>query len=356
MTTKVASSPALQLAAACDKTSREATFAELLTAAQAAFGVEFSLLDGNSGEVLQLAADHARLDWTLRGELCREVARRGSAEVIEDDDPLAILALPLAAADGATFVAVGMFLTRPVTADESPAGLERSLGCGGPQLAAWLARQCPWQPEQLVRIARLLAGKLAAERQSAERAREIASLSGNLSSTYEEISLLYQLTQNLKLSNSDEEFGRKALDGLAAVLPVESLAYFWCRCPPARPRTVRTEPPLLALGLCPVDVADMGKLVELFEPGQQRPRVLNRTTTSAADWAYPAIRELIVVPLVEGNKVFGWLAAFNHARGLELGSVEASLLTSVAAILGIHSGNTELYREQAEFFPTWSGP
>ncbi len=137
MTTKVASSPALQLAAACDKTSREATFAELLTAAQAAFGVEFSLLDGNSGEVLQLAADHARLDWTLRGELCREVARRGSAEVIEDDDPLAILALPLAAADGATFVAVGTFLTRPVTADESPAGLER---------ARWAAAVRSWPP------------------------------------------------------------------------------------------------------------------------------------------------------------------------------------------------------------------
>ena len=77
---------------------------------------------------------------------------------------------------------------------------------------------------------------------------------------------------------------------------------------------------------------------------------MNHLTTSAADWQFPAIRQLIVVPLVEGSKVFGWLAAFNHAQDHELGTVEASLLTSVAAILGIHSGNADLYREQADFF------
>ena len=32
----------------------------------------------------------------------------------------------------------------------------------------------------------------------------------------------------------------------------------------------------------------------------------------------------------------------------EFGTVEASLLSSVAAILGIHSGNIELYRQQSE--------
>ncbi len=77
---------------------------------------------------------------------------------------------------------------------------------------------------------------------------------------------------------------------------------------------------------------------------------MNWSTTDAADWQFPAVHQLIVVPLAEGAKVFGWLAAFNHIHGHELGTVEASLLTSVAAILGIHSGNAELYREQADFF------
>ena len=38
----------------------------------------------------------------------------------------------------------------------------------------------------------------------------------------------------------------------------------------------------------------------------------------------------------------------NHVEGDEFGTVEASLLNSVAAILGIHSGNIELYRQQSE--------
>ena len=56
------------------------------------------------------------------------------------------------------------------------------------------------------------------------------------------------------------------------------------------------------------------------------------------------------MPLAEGNNIFGWLAAFNHSQGREFGTVEASLLTSVATILGIHSGNSELYRQQKDFF------
>jgi HD-GYP domain-containing protein (c-di-GMP phosphodiesterase class II) len=58
----------------------------------------------------------------------------------------------------------------------------------------------------------------------------------------------------------------------------------------------------------------------------------------------------LFVPLAEGNRLFGWLAAFNHTASLEFGTVEASLMSSVATILGIHSGNIALYHEQAEFF------
>ena len=54
--------------------------------------------------------------------------------------------------------------------------------------------------------------------------------------------------------------------------------------------------------------------------------------------------------MAEGENCFGWLVAFNHSRGGEFGTVEASLLSSVGAILGIHSGNSELYQQQREFF------
>ena len=74
-------------------------------------------------------------------------------------------------------------------------------------------------------------------------------------------------------------------------------------------------------------------------------------------WYYPEIRELISVPIREGNRVFGWLIVLNHTGAgeltnseVEFGTVEACLMSSVATILGIHCGNIALYREQAEFF------
>ena len=324
---------------------------ELSSALEAAFGSQFSLLDAETGDVLAAAADHARFDWTLHAELCREVGRRNQVEWIEDVDPLVLLAIPLEDRGGRALVAVGAFLTRRIEAGEQAPSVARLLGISGADSGQLAAAANSLATRTARGVARLLVGKIAAERQAERRSREIADVSGNLSSTYEEISLLYRLTQNLKLSSRDEELGQKALDWLAEVVPVEALALLLVPLSAgAASHGARTEPVLLTHGPCPLDAAGMAELVQTLAPGQQRPVVLNHGTTAAADWPYPAVRQLIVVPLVEGTKVFGWLAAVNHARGLELGTVEASLLTSVAAILGIHSGNAELYREQAEFF------
>src|SRR5687767_5106878 len=59
------------------------------------FGVDFTILDGASGDVLYLATDQPCRDWTYRAELCQEVARRGQAEFIEEDHPLLMLAVPV---------------------------------------------------------------------------------------------------------------------------------------------------------------------------------------------------------------------------------------------------------------------
>ena len=121
-------------------------------------------------------------------------------------------------------MALGMFLSRPVGEEASRAGLERWLGMNEQTLAAWLADQEIWPPARLLRVARLLVDKLAAERGTASLEKELSSVSLNLATTYEEISLLYHLTQNLKLSSRTEELGQRALEWLADVLPVESLA------------------------------------------------------------------------------------------------------------------------------------
>ena len=81
-----------------------------------------------------------------------------------------------------------------------------------------------------------------------------------------------------------------------------------------------------------------------------RPFVANPPVTKDPSWPLSEVRQLVVVPLAEGDNLFGWLAAVNHPCGDEFGTVEANLMNSVATILGIQSGNIELYRQQSEMF------
>jgi putative nucleotidyltransferase with HDIG domain len=181
--------------------------------------------------------------------------------------------------------------------------------------------------------------------------REVRDLSVHLSTTYEEISLLYRLTQNLKLSSDDEELALLALEWLSEVLPVESLAVQFFPSPGCAPVSGRAETRLLSPGQCPVTSEELGEIVEFFEVvPRNRPLVVNHLLTDQPGWRWPRVKQLVLVPLSEGDHCFGWLAAFNHSLGGEFGSVEASLLSSVGAILGIHSGNTELYQAQRDLF------
>lgn len=319
---------------------------------ECSFGVKFSLVDGESGDLLLESPEQPARDWLARSELCRQVARAGQAELIEEDSPLVTLALPIARSRGSGHVAVATFVTRAIGSDGDCRAAARLLGLAPAEAAAWLSRQPVWPVKALQRVAELVTGHLAGAKRVGELEREAESLAVNLSSTYEEISLLHRLTQNLKISESDEDLARLALEWMQAVLPAQGLAVqFVPAADASKPLDHPTGAPLewLTCGNCPVDNAQMTRLIEhLGIGGNARPLVVNAAVTQSLDWPYPAVRQLIVAPLAEGRNVFGWLAAFNHVRGEEFGTVEASLLNSVSVILGIHSGNIELYRQQSE--------
>lgn len=321
------------------------------------FASEFSVLDGQTGELLKQSPDHARMDWSVRAELAREAARRGQAEFIEEDDPWLLLALPIADRADDRLVAVAAFLTRQPENDEDYARLARILGVERKEAVAWAERQTPVHAEFLRRMAELASSRLEAEQSIQQLEGEVEKLSAHLGSTFEEISLLYRLTQNLKLSSNDEELGQRALEWLAEVVPAEGLALQFT---PHADRDLitpdsRSEPVLLTYGNCPLDVEGFTRIVsELGLNVSNRPLVVNRREGDGSRWGVPELRQLVIVPVAEGERLFGWLAAFNHTRNAEFGSAgefgsaEASLLSSVGTMLGIHSGNIDLYRQQAE--------
>jgi len=321
------------------------------------FNADFSLVDGRSGELLHVAEDHAAIDWSARAELAREAARRGRAEFIEEDDPWLMLAVPISDRRDDRVAAVGAFLARRPAGDGDCRRLAGALGVSAAEAADWARRQTPIDPDVLRRMAELATSKLAADQEIEQLEEEVEKLSVHLGSTFEEISLLYRLTQNLKLSSDNEELAKRALEWLAEVVPAEGLALQFTPHADLDLLTPdsRTEPVLLSHGLCPLDVAGFTRLVaDLGLNVANRPLVVNRAKHDDSPWGVPEIRQLVIVPVGEGERLFGWLAAFNHTRESEFGSAgefgsaEASLLSSVGTMLGIHSGNIDLYQQQAE--------
>jgi len=324
---------------------------EMASLLERGFGVRFTILDAR-GEVAFAAQQQPACDWSRFSPLADEISRRGRAEFVADEDPFLVLALPWTDAAEDSYLAMAVFITRAVGVNENLGAAAAALGLAERDARAWAERQTPWPPSALHRISELTQTEWSARQRIHKLEAETQSLSDHLATTYEEISLLHRLTHNLKLSRSDVDLGRVALEWLVEVLPAQTLA-IWFLPVTDQPATIgnpaRTAPLLLASEHCPLVEQQFAALVEhLGREVTHQPLVINRTITDQPEWPFAEIRQLIAVPLMESQNVFGWLLAINHLHDGQFGTVEASLLGSVGAILGIHSGNFELYRQQSE--------
>jgi len=318
------------------------------------FGTSFSLRDGSTGELMLGAEDGVLGDDSILAPLCAGIRREEIPAIVAEENGCAILALPLR--DGATtYIGTAPFRLS-ITGSASPdfGKLSQILGCSPKDSKRWYHDQSEWTIPALERMATVVLGKVSSDAEIDRLTEEIDKVSDSLSSTYEEISLLYGLTQNLRISSSDSQLGDLALNWLMEVIPCRGLTILYQQ--PGRRGSqndssgAQYDSHLLCAGECDVDSQMLSHLVKKLNLNDKRSAyVANQRVTERPDWPCPDIRQIIAVPLVEGDNVFGWLFAVNHNEDKGFGTVEASLLSSVGTILGIHSGNIELYRRQSEF-------
>src|SRR5262249_25451526 len=157
-------------------------------------------------------------------------------------------------------------------------------------------------------------------------------------------------SQNLRLTRSDEELARSVLESLAECIPAQGMAIVYTPVAKANEVTykARTESILISLGNCPkIDPTMFSAIAAELGVDQRRPIVVRNLPPTTTNDLLPEARQLIVIAMAENDRIHGWIAAFNHAHEREFGSVEASLMASVASILGVHSGNRDLYRQQS---------
>lgn len=288
---------------------------------QRTFGTDFVIWNGTRGEQVLTGQACRSREVPNEAELVRMVARHRRAEFVAETDGAVALALPVVLRDELVLVAVGVFAAS-------------------------------WDTDMLLRLGSAVAGKLSAEAAAKRWRAEVDAVSTNLASTYEEISLLYTVTQNLRISRTDEELGQLAIDWLVDCIPAQSFAVLYLPISEEGDAAYRGrhQSVLISNGDCPVDRDRFQALVGTLELNASRTVLIaNQRETAQPTWEFPAIRQLIIAPLTDGERVYAWLAAFNHVEDAEFGTVEANLLASLGSLLGIHCGNRELYRQQAEF-------
>lgn len=328
-----------------------AAFGECTQLLRRAFSTAFTFWDAQGGELRWPSHDQPGSNDPFRGQLARAV-RGTQPQFIADEDSVLLLAIPLAVAPKLDVVATAAFVVRTVAPHEHLNGAATLLGLDPARAMAWIARQPIWTPEALLRVASAVQAQIRAEARCQELTREVEQLSSHLAATYEEICLLHGLTQRLRIDSDEEQLCGMVLEWLCDCLPVEGAAVQLL--PVAKEGEItykaRTRTVLRTAGQCPLTNETFTALIEHLQlEAGCGPVVVNPPVTAAPDWPLPQVRELIITPLAEGPRILGWLALTNHRQGDEFGSVEASLLHSIGAILGIHASNRDLYRQQSEF-------
>jgi hypothetical protein len=315
------------------------------------FAAHFAIWDAASCQLLLPAAEGGREDDALIGLIIRALSG-SEPQFIAEEDPVSMLAIPLEAGPGERFVATATFVIRPASDGDELENAAVLLGLPLAKAREWIAGQEVWSAQALVRVAAALQARIKAETRATQLTIEIEKVSDNLAATYEEICLLHGVTQKLRIGSNEEQLSSLILGWLVDCLPAAGAAIQLLPVAEEGHTTykARTKTVLYTSGNCPLDNDQFSSLVTHIQQTSGRlPFVANPPVTTSPDWPLPTVRQVVVVPMAEGDRILGWLGMFNHIDGAEFGTVEASLVNSIGSIIGIHSSNRDLYRQQSEF-------
>lgn len=274
-------------------------------------------------------------------EVARQLAQGKCPKVLPQASGITYFAVPIAPVDQPTAWGMGYVISRPGLRpnDLVLSAVER--GWSQAKLDHWLSVLPYCQPELLKRHLMLAMQEPYQLAREAAAREEFEGMIAQLEYTYEEISLLHTLTQNMQISRAPRELARLSLERLSGVIQSEGHVV-WLD-------DAQGQPLFLVEGSIPFDDMGMARLLARFENCDwSRPLVKNHIEGTLLGADFPGLRNLVLMPISEGNHRSGWLCSCNMSEGQEFGSVQASLLASVASILATHARNRDLFQQHEE--------
>lgn len=302
-------------------------------------GLSMHCFDGNH-QVLYDKSNARSLAY-FPAEVLSEIPTVDGLTLIENANGITHYLIPLLQDAQQRFIAVGFVFSR-----EKRKLTEMVLSAvkqewSSEDLDFWLENQRVLDVKSLHALLSLAVLHLDEEQQLTQLNDEVDNLSECLDETFEEISLLHEVAQHLKISESPEQLGQLCLDRISTLIEAET-NIIWFE---AQDNTSR----FLSHSQTDFDELKLARLVAQFDGfNWNQPLVINQVESSLLSLEFPDLHNLVLVPVSDGINPFGWILSCNLLKSEEYGTIQASLLNSVASFLGTHLRNIDLYAQQEE--------
>ncbi|MBN2584345.1 MAG: HD domain-containing protein [Planctomycetes bacterium] len=255
---------------------------------------------------------------------------------------LRCIAVPVFRRSRPAFVVAAAVLGCDASAEEAAAWLAREGGCPETEAKHRLRGERPVADDALAAIVRLLTefGSERIKRLDAEE--EVIHVGGKLSESYEEITLYQRIASKIRVSQPSEAFFLALCSEMLEFLEIEGLAALF------RDTQEQTgEPRVATVGDVKLDGDELLRLYHHFERDLMDGReaiIANecRESREFSDVA-PDINNMVLVPMRQGNKLYGILAAFNKLNDGEFFSTDVKLMSSVTGTIAVFVENSHLY-------------
>ncbi len=178
---------------------------------------------------------------------------------------------------------------------------------------------------------------------------QLEHISNELSLTYEELVLLYNLSTNMKVTRSNATYLQLAVDQLLQLIDVEGIAILLKRNVHGQPDYILTA----GAGYVTIDpeMTELleQRLIEELKGGQEA--ILDSDVDSPHKYEWPErVKNIMAVPLQNKDKLFGIMLATNRRQKSDFDSIDLKLFTSVANQCATFVENDRLFSDLKELF------
>ncbi len=152
--------------------------------------------------------------------------------------------------------------------------------------------------------------------------KEVDDLSECLDETFEEISLLHEVAQHLKISESPEQLGKLCLERISTLIEAETNIIWY--------EGLENKSQFMSDSKVNFDELKLARLVAQFDGfNWNQPLVINQVENSLLSLEFPDLHNLVLVPITDGTNSFGWTLILIYSKAESLADSNFGLANSI---------------------------